>query len=478
MRRRGSPYGARRTAAAGWLIAATLGAFWANPAQAVVTAWEKMYDAAVLESTAANAQKVLTESLQNWIVPALPPEQRVLASSIRISVPRESDGMLLNFYARHADKTVLVPASSLRLVGDLLYAWAWLTANGNSPETVLAYLSMLKYQYAGQRQVSTGLSPHAVLGIPARVRDDPVLRQQVDWQFNSAMFFILCHEVGHIVLGHRVAEEGLAPSASRAQELEADAFALNIMRSIGQSPEGPVFLLLFASVLEPFVIDDKALRPFPRTHPLGVDRVTAISSYIKANARGFARVQADPTKAAAHYADMADQIEVAVKGVLDDLGTQQRWRSLGLNSTPTSLGPRPGATVAAPVFKDATSALGPSKSRAAGARLDSIEGRWTDESAILNRAYYDFRPDSSYSFVSLFQGVSPKIEIEVREEGRYTTQGDQLTLSPTKKVYKKNGVEEPDTPREQAFRWAVKPAGSARTLELVKGNSKFAYRSE
>jgi Peptidase family M48 len=466
-----------------WLAVATLVAssmLFTTPALAATrTGWEKMYEEKVLQSTAANAQTALNDSLQRHVLPALPLEQRAAAQRIRIVIDREAVEHPLMFYADLSAEEVHVSASTLRLLGDLLYAWGWLAANGNSPDTVLAYLSMLKYQYAGKQQASATLAPLGVLGVPASVRDDPVLAQQVNWQYNSAVFFLLCHEVGHIVLRHRTVADGLMPAQSRIQEQNADAFALNVMRSIGQTPEGLVMYFLFASVLEMFAVDDKTVTPFVRTHPLNVDRILAMVKYIRSNADSFAQVQVDTRRATQYYLAIADQIETAVKRVLDDDSTQRWWQSTGTKSTLMSLGPRPIQRVAVPEFKDSRAALGQPKAGSTTARTGSVEGRWIDDTSILHRAYYDFRPDNTYVFVSLFKGVTPKIEIEIREQGTYATRGDVLTLTPTKKTSKKDGVEEPDKVREQLFHWAIKPMpGTGQTLELSSDNSKFVYRSE
>jgi len=219
------------------------------------------------------------------------------------------------------------------------YAWAWLAANGRSPDTVLEYLAMLKYQRLGQGPLDPALQPHRVLGIPENVREDKALAEQVAWQFNGAMFFLLCHEVGHLVLQHRSTAD-VTTERSRHQEGEADAFALEMMRSVGQPADGVLFYFLFVSVLGTYhALEGGDKLKSLSTHPVSTDRIQTLIWHVQTHAADFVRVQADLEAAQRYYrawAALADQA-VALAG---DTVVQRVWRALGRRATPDSLKPR------------------------------------------------------------------------------------------------------------------------------------------
>ena len=303
---------------------------------------QDLYDRALLRGVAKHASEALVENLDAHIKPRLKdPRHRLIARDTRIWVPLTPsdyggipDRSPLTFFSHGTD--VVIPATSWRFFADLLYGWAWLAASQNDPRTVLEYLSMMKYQYRGLA-LDSAMRPHRVLGVPDNVREDSRLAEQVNWQFNGAMFFVLCHEVGHVVFGHNDTLPK-SPEESHRRELAADDFALSIFRGVGQPADGILFFFLFRSVLDPYPIDGAALGS--STHPLSTERIRRVLDYVRENAASMSRIQSDPKVAEGRYRawlSIADE----VAQLIERRGTQIEWRATGMRVTPSTLGPRP-----------------------------------------------------------------------------------------------------------------------------------------
>lgn len=161
------------------------------------------------------------------ILPALTSEERRRLEHVRFVIDLESPDSALNFFAISGE--VHIPAASARMLGDLVASWMWLNQRGHSTDTVNEYLAILKYQWASGVLRRERYRPLEALGVPAGVRDDPAIANQFGRVISDALFFIVGHELGHVLHAHQGidATDAKASARSIAQERQADAFALD-----------------------------------------------------------------------------------------------------------------------------------------------------------------------------------------------------------------------------------------------------------
>lgn len=252
---------------------ALAGLLWAAPAAA------QMYDEAELRAAADSMAEAIELMVTRDIPATLPPDQRAAAASVAVAFERRA-AYPLYFYARPDTRTVHVPMASVRFFGDLALLVAWFERRGCPPEYIQTYL------WALLREQRALPAPLAAFGIPRETaRADPFVADVANKTLSSGLFFILGHEVGHLVLGHA---GGLAGAASQAQEIAADAFALDRFAALGAPPAGTVVFFLALRW-----IDFAGAPPERMTHPVSPDRLAAIADRLAADPEAFAFSEPD-----------------------------------------------------------------------------------------------------------------------------------------------------------------------------------------
>ena len=231
--------------------------------------WSGFYDKKTLTYWGEQMPPGINENLREVVWPKLTQEEKEKLAGVVVSFPPEDSQHPMNFYAQ-ADgerKTVVMPISSLRFYGDLAMAYAWLNTNNYSLDSVTDYLAMLKYQWPG-KLMTKPYRPMEVLGTPANAREDPQMMSVFQQAFGTCVVFIMAHELGHLYYQHP-AYESVGVEVARANEEQADQFALEIMRRIGDAPLGmPLFFTIMAH-LESYSGDPNHLANRARsTHPV------------------------------------------------------------------------------------------------------------------------------------------------------------------------------------------------------------------
>lgn len=306
--------------------------------------WSGFYDRPTLAQTAENLRPGILDNWQNVIQPALTAEERRRLEKVRFVFDLENPDSALNFFAISGE--VHLPASSVRMLGDLVASWMWLNQRGHSTATVNEYLAILKYQWNSGALRSQRYRPLEVLGVPAGVRDDSAIADEYARVISNALFFIVGHELGHVLYEHQgiVAKDAAASARSIAQEQKADAFALELMRRIGEAPIGVPLFFTFMTALEPALGDPGYGRP--RTHPQSSERIRAVATALRTQARGFARGFKDPSIAVAKVNAIADLLvndaapDRSVVAALESPVIQDLWRQKGLKGRLEDLKPR------------------------------------------------------------------------------------------------------------------------------------------
>jgi hypothetical protein len=302
--------------------------------------WSGFYDKKTLTYWGEQMPPGINENLREVVWPKLTQEEKKKLAGVVLSFPPEDSQHPMNFYAPTDGerKIVVMPISSLRFYGDLAMAYAWLNTNNYSLDSVTDYLAMLKYQWP-RGLMTKPYRPMEVLGIPASAREDPQVMSVFQRAFGTCVIFIMAHELGHLYYQHRP-YESVGVEVARSNEEQADQFALEIMRRIGDAPLGmPLFFTILAH-LESYSGDPNHLEDRARsTHPVTAGRIRAIARALERNSEDYSRTGANPVKKSLEIRNVATQLDVIASN-LEDKGVQELLRQKGLSAQPNLLGPR------------------------------------------------------------------------------------------------------------------------------------------
>jgi hypothetical protein len=181
---------------------------------------------------------------------------------------------------------------------------AWLNAHGYDGTTVRDYVGVL----LREATLSPGAPLPAVfrtLGIPDNAREESAVANRVDRNFGNTIVFLLAHELGHALKKHDTHSRD--PVQKRRQEIEADAFAIEVMRRIGQVPLGVEFWFDVERIGHVQGIRRVTSARFPTEaewqrylagldHPVTSERLDALATAVEKAPDSFARNQADQAR--------------------------------------------------------------------------------------------------------------------------------------------------------------------------------------
>ena len=258
------------------------------PAQNV----SRLYPRAKLDADAIRFGEQIQAEYRETILPQLSESERSALSAIKIaSPPAGPKGDPFEFYTD--GRTIYLPALSLRFFADLCVANAWLNAHGFDGTTVRDYVGLL-FREASLSPTAPLPAMFKTLGVPDNAREETAVSNRADRNFGNTVVFLLAHELGHVLKKHRT--DLHEAEQQRTQEIEADAFAIEVMRRIGQVPLG----LEFWFDLER--IRHQAPTKFPSDaewqkylsgldHPVTNERLNALAAAIEKAPDSFARNQ-------------------------------------------------------------------------------------------------------------------------------------------------------------------------------------------
>jgi hypothetical protein len=272
----------------------------------------RLYPREKLEADAVRWVEQIRAEYRETIFPQLTDTERAAVSAVKIEVPISGPkGDPFEFYTDGS--TIYLPALSLRFYSDLCVANAWLNAHGYDGTTVRDYVGWLFRQAAASSRAP--LPPvFRTLGVSDDARQEAAVANRADRNFGNTIVFLLAHEVGHVLKKHRT---DLRDSIEkRKQEIEADAFAIEMMRRVGQLPVG---LELWFDVER---IRHVAPTEFPTetewqkylaslNHPVTTERLDALAVAIEKAPDSFARNQNDQTLWAARSKMLAQYFRLA-----------------------------------------------------------------------------------------------------------------------------------------------------------------------
>jgi hypothetical protein len=212
--------------------------------------------------------------------PHIPDNKRRLLTTKKIKVRPFAD---FNALARYDTQEIVIPA---QLVGEVLAQAQAMIYVKNNPSSRQLYMAWLMYLTERSRKVlqnfrSRVTSIDDVVVLPfwrhAKLPAPPDLSpEDADLQARfmaDALGLVLGHELGHLVLDHKH-YSSITAARARQQELEADDFAVALMRKSGLSviPGVMTIFIRFALTEEIFETFDGATS----THPSGSCRLERI----------------------------------------------------------------------------------------------------------------------------------------------------------------------------------------------------------
>ena len=109
----------------------------------------------------------------------------------------------------------------------------------DTTEPPCAIMSVCCYARRHSRRALRFPPVFRTLGVPDNAREESAVANRVDRNFGNTIVFLLAHELGHALKKHDTHSRD--PIQKRRQEIEADAFAIEVMRRIGQVPLGVEF---------------------------------------------------------------------------------------------------------------------------------------------------------------------------------------------------------------------------------------------
>ena len=204
----------------------------------------------------------------------------------RFPLPRPGDDPL-NFYAyRDGRKAIVVmPVLSLKALEDLTTAYAWAQVNGFRQSTIDLYYAALRHRPISKFPGRKYTDVLTALGIPKDAYKQPGVDSLSLSLRNEAYAFIIAHELAHVLFRHKGYAE-ITKAQARADEVQSDRFALDVMARTATPPLGAVFyfqaqIYRFRHRGE-FKTNDAWTNYLMTvaTHPMAVDRLKSMARYI------------------------------------------------------------------------------------------------------------------------------------------------------------------------------------------------------
>jgi hypothetical protein len=299
--------------------------------------WAGFYDRSTLTTWGERVIPGIEQTLREDFLPRIPPESRQALRGVALQFPLEDPQVPFGFYSRWDERHVMLPVASMRLFRDLCVAYAWLSHNGYSTDTVSDYLTMLRSQWPSEGLRAGKHTPLEVLGIPANAMDNPRVELIATATFSSGMMFIMGHELGHISHRHP-AYDSVSRAQARINESQADDFALELMKQLGIAPVGAVIFFTAYAHWQLDGMETQETRS-KSTHPLNAERINRVGQWMLTNADALSRSAENPAKARAEVDRIAPQFFI-ISRALASQGANIVLRLRGLTATVDGLKPR------------------------------------------------------------------------------------------------------------------------------------------
>jgi hypothetical protein len=300
-----------------------------------------IYLDAVQREWQSEFRSMVTDNYQRLMTPRLTNEEAARLRNVKFDFPIDQDAVAFRFFATENGQIVM-PVASLLFLKDLSLAYAWLNANGYSPQTVFDYLTLF-IRGRLQRWPKELWPPPKALGIPESAAKEPKVLDARNEILSKTILFIMAHELGHVVQGLSAHRSGVAADIRQA-EAAADLFAVDLFGRMGLLPNGAASFFAFSARLAPArseFADVEAWRRDleKRTHPLDGQRINAMANRIEAQRDVFARAFSNPSLAVSRVKQLVTELREVAR-YLDDPSVSQLQRDWAMSFEPQDLRPR------------------------------------------------------------------------------------------------------------------------------------------
>jgi hypothetical protein len=248
----------------------------------------EMYPRKVLQKDAKRLRTAVSKIYTLGIMPSLSKAELSGLGEVefRFPLPKPGDDPL-NFYAyRDGRKAIVVmPVLSLKALEDLTTAYAWAQVNALSHSTIDLYYAALRHRPLSKFPDNHYTDVLSALEIPKDAYKQPGVDSLSLSLRNEAYAFIIAHELGHVLFRHKGYAE-VTKAQARADEVQSDRFALDVLARTATPPLGAVFY--FQAQIYRFrhrgeFKNNEAWNNYlltVATHPMAVDRLKAMARHI------------------------------------------------------------------------------------------------------------------------------------------------------------------------------------------------------
>jgi hypothetical protein len=298
-----------------------------------------LYDQAILLKALQIYEQKLRGLWEEDLLAKLPVREQDELRDVVLELPLiGTNRSVLDYYADLPGRRVVIPILSVQFLDDLVTTWAWLEKRGCNNLLLFNYVAVLRHQ--GPLDLHNG--PRNTFGVPPNIFSDEFIYDVSGKALKSTIYFLTAHEAGHLLYRHLPYAEIDSLEIAQQQEMQADAFALDVMRRIGVAPTALAMFFSVTTVFEAVPADFASLSEYKRllksrsTHPLSSERLSAVAEQIRENAGQFARLQNDQTKWESQFQIMAEQITKLAEE-LDSREIRLDLKRRGLTAKPAQL---------------------------------------------------------------------------------------------------------------------------------------------
>ncbi len=246
------------------------------------------YTDAVLAEWQQRYPRGIHSNYREVILPHLSAAQREKLVDLVFEFPLRIDSQEPFGFAADANGQIIyMSVQSLKFLDEASIAAAWLNRNGYTMESLTNYWLMLR----NWKDITPPPPLLSTLCIPSDAIADHEVDELSQKIFSTAIFFVMLHEIGHVLAEHD-GYSTVTPAVARAREEAADAFALEVMAKVGDAPLGVVNLFLamtyFSDSGADFPTADAYVENLAqRTHPLSPERLRTFADTLEETAADY-----------------------------------------------------------------------------------------------------------------------------------------------------------------------------------------------
>jgi len=223
-----------------------------------------MYTKEELKDSMESYTRNINYIYEKVIKPVLSKREHVVLDRIQLEYPLvESDDDPFHYFVRNTreKQAIVIPVFSVKFLDDLATASAWLEIKDFTTETVLEYVSMLKYREAKEFPGNRYPPPLEALQIPSDALEDNEVDELAKKFLRTSVIYLLSREIGSLYFSQsnlratklRSEQRQMTTKGAMMKEdfqsqmkefmLNCDAFAMEVIRRIGIPAEDLLFCL-------------------------------------------------------------------------------------------------------------------------------------------------------------------------------------------------------------------------------------------